>query len=216
MSIATEQVITRLADIERRLDRLGSARLLSPPIGNADIDADADIVVSKLYAGGSANRIVRTSNGTTMVLGQLLAADVTANSLTEAEIAASAIHSSSTQANHSGGAVVATGGVQTVPGSSLGLTTGLNTLGIVCAAMTRFTASVNGTILTAYISINGGLSQEMGTLTLHDGGWHYTLCTTCHFNVAASTGYTFRIDYVANAGTITFGNGWTQLQEVKR
>jgi hypothetical protein len=147
---------------------------------------------------------------------QVTAAMVAANALTEAQLAAEAVHTQHTQVSHPGGTVVATGGLQTVPGSSLGLTTGVNTHAIYCAAMSRLSVTVNGTIVTMYLALNGGLQLEMGTFTCQAPGWYYTFTIASTHTAAASTGYTFSLQYTANAGSVAFSNGWTQVGERKR
>ena len=53
-----------------------SAKIADGTIVNADINAAAGILVTKLDAGGTANRVLRTTNGTAATWGQVLSADI--------------------------------------------------------------------------------------------------------------------------------------------
>lgn len=79
--MAVEQdVIRRLSDIERRLDRMAAARVLSPPISNQDIATLAQIALSKLSTNLVADRLV-LDNGSAIVTGQLANAHIPANTV---------------------------------------------------------------------------------------------------------------------------------------
>lgn len=196
-----ESTLIRLMDRLDRLERLDERRG----------------TVEKLGSGGVANRLVR-DNGSALVLGQLVAADVTPATLTETQLAANAVHGVRQFATHSGGAVAATGGWQTVPGSTTGvLTTGAVAPAAVWAGgVTQLSCSVNGTVMSVYIAINGTPSILVGTFTMTGPGWNYTFSAVAPLALAAATGYTVSLQYVANAGTITFSTGYTYAMEVKR
>lgn len=198
------EIVRRITSLEQHRDRSAAAVRAAGTIGNVDIAATAGITVSKLYGGGTANRIVRTTDGVNMVMGQLQTADMAVNT----------VHATPTAVNHSGGSVVASGGGQTVPGSTLGLTTSAQHLSVQVEMMTRFSCTVSGTIVTVYFGINGGAALEIGAMTC-ETGWYNTATATTNFVLAANTGYSFSIIFTANAGTVTFANGWTRLKESK-
>lgn len=61
---------------------------------NADVAAAAGIVISKLAAGGTANRLVGTTDGTAMTMQQIVAAMIANDTITATQLAADCIGTS--------------------------------------------------------------------------------------------------------------------------
>jgi hypothetical protein len=141
---------------------------------------------------------------------------IASETVTTGKIAAQAVHGPIGVLSHTGGAVVATGGYQTVPGSTQAILTGTTTNSVFCSANTRLSCSVNGTIMTVWVAVGGTASIEIGTFTMQAPGWHYTFSFGGAFTAAANTNYSYSLLFVANAGTISFGSGFTNLHEQKR
>jgi hypothetical protein len=71
-----------------------SATIADGTIVNADVSSSAGIVVSKLDAGGTANRVVATTDGATMAMQQVVAAMIAADTITAGQLAPGSVGTS--------------------------------------------------------------------------------------------------------------------------
>lgn len=65
-----------------RVSNAGTLTTVWGPVVNADVSAAADIAVSKLDDGGTANRVVGTTNGTSMAMTQVATGMIAAEAVT--------------------------------------------------------------------------------------------------------------------------------------
>jgi hypothetical protein len=63
-----------------------SGDIVDGTLVNADVNAAAAIAASKLAAGGTANRVVATADGTTMAMQQIVTAMLASNAVTNAQM----------------------------------------------------------------------------------------------------------------------------------
>jgi hypothetical protein len=126
-------------------------------IDNNYIATAAGILVSKLAAGGTANRVVKTSDGTNITLAQIASADIAANAVSQFATVAPTNNST------------ITGGPGTVPNSHVTLNTSANG-GIVLLLMwgVVYQTGAGGGVLTVQLmdGVSGagtGSSQNIGS-----------------------------------------------------
>jgi hypothetical protein len=111
------------ADVNSAAAVAYSKLALTNSIVNADVNSAAGIVVSKLAAGGSANQVVRTTDGTTMTLGQVVSAMIADGTIMDVDINSAANIDGAKLLNNSVPAIKLSGGipppVNTVDSSSI-------------------------------------------------------------------------------------------------
>lgn len=200
-----QEVVARLMDIERRMDRLAAARILSPPIGNADVAANAGIVVSKLNAGGTANRALG-SNGTTASWQQL----------TEHFLTQGSIHNYQVK-NISTGPYFASGGMDPLVfiGGNPSLTTSASTYAVVVAGMIRCHTNT-ATHTGGNLLLNGGNVGEMGYWT-PPLSTYMTISGYLIIPIGGSTTYSGGMAMSCAAGVlVTLDVGYCMIIELKR
>lgn len=208
---ALQDIITRLGNVERQLDRLASARVLSAPIGNADIAAAAQIDPSKLNAGGNANRALGTNNGTTAVWGQIPGDWMAAQAVTR--MVATSI---------STGPYFATGAPDNLVWGGSGAPTLTTGPGTSCQYMVffcflRLLTNTNAASPVVYAGWNGNIQAEMGYITEAVANYWITYFGMFFIAPSPSTAYSMNIWVLTGNGQlVTLGNGVGTILELKR
>lgn len=211
-----QEVVSRLMDIERRMDRLAAARVLSAPVGTADI-GNKQVAYTKLLGSGVANTVAQTANGSDVVYGQVTNSLMATNAINTANIIAGSVSNYSLRPI-STGPYFATGGSDNLVysgGISPSITASATTQYIVVGCTVRF--HMNAQVHVAgQVGANGIVYAETGVWTPAVG----TYCTLTGLVIATaspSTAYSVNIWLVTAAGmlvTLDAGFGW--ILELKR
>lgn len=224
---ALSEIVSRIGDIERRLDRIAAGRVLSAPVGNADIGSG--IAVTKLAPGGVAQRVLGTHDGVNVAWQQvttpmiapanITTALVAAGNITSALIASGAISRFSLN-GISTGPFFASGSTDSVlfsGGSSPQFVTGPEVGMMVLIGMIRYHMNAPAVNLTGYLGLNGTIAGEMGTWTCPTAGYFQTVSASIITNATPNALHVLGLWVVSGAGNlVTFDTGYGVLMELKR
>lgn len=149
-----------------------SADILDGTILNADVNAAAALLVSKLAAGGTANRIVATADGAAMAMQQIVGAMIASGTITTTEIADGTILNA--DVNASAGIVaskLAAGGtanrvVATVDGTTMAMQqviTAMLAANAVSQMQFATTGAADSTASTTFVDMISGIQVPITT-----------------------------------------------------
>lgn len=152
-----EQVMTKLgtgssvAAANTVLRGTGSGTTAFGQVVDADVASAAAVAVSKLAAGGTANRVVATVDGTTMAMQQIVASMIANDTITATQLAADSVGASELADNSVASANIIDGSIVNADiNAAAGITGGK------IAAQTITGASVGAGMNIAYQTIYGG------------------------------------------------------------
>lgn len=194
-----QDIVTRLANVERQLDRMATARILSAPIGSADIGAAAIL-------------------GSNIATGTITGANIQDGSVASVDLAANAV-STSISRSISTGPYFSSGGPDSLlfAGGSPAITTGATTQYMIMIAMVRAQINVNASNLTGYVGLNGSIYSELGTFTEVTANYFVTVGGVYVVSVYPSTAYTMSIWLLTSSGNlVTLNVGYGHMVELKR
>lgn len=165
-------------------------------------------LVSKLYGGGAANRVVATTDGSAMAMAQV-ASDM---------IAANAVTALPANINPTPGQTTTSTLLVAMTAGSVSFTTSPQLGRIYLFGRMRLSSSAASGNIAVYLYKDGVIHQEIVIQNLAanysaQSGVAISLTMT---GIAANTTYTFALYWSGPTGTTTFGDGSLTIQEFIR